>query len=698
MKNVILTDTLVGRFYLAKERISAIPDEMREVKSTDIQYPDFFMSGAEFINYVLDTYNLVSVEEISGADIACLKERNDKTYASLLPDNYECSFANPDYADEKLGMYGGILSFVYAELYLLPSILYGKEEISDSNVTEITEAIYLLELFLLLYGMFSYGELPLLSHVEEAVSLYAHDYIAEIAENRLFENMLANPHSVASEIIYHADLTNPNYLFAYGEYISETEIKLSEYLATLSDERIAEIAHTFTDGFRRGFDVMGVSFAGKAAVNIRYHIGQERIVRAATKEFAAMGLEVILSRSIVSRLVRRGVVRTGYESTSPNKQFEFDHRLDDRFFLDKDFVEKRIDGTRAAYKELGEEVPKYAGPAVIESFGEELFVPVVKENVLGYTEEQEKLNRQMYGRLGELSNEYLPGDSYSFTIIAFPLPDIGENFKEIFDETILINTLDNEKYKKIQQYIIDTLDKADKARVVGMNGNKTDISVSLRVLEHPESETQFENCTADVNIPLGEVFTSPVLKGTKGRLNVKSAYLNGYNFQNLTIDFEDGVVKDYTCDGHESDEAAKRYIKENILFNHDFLPIGEFAIGTNTTAYSMAQKYDILKLLPILIVEKTGPHFALGDTCYSHAEDHKVYNPDGKEIISRENEFSVLRDSEPEKAFFNCHTDITIPYNELGRLTAITPDGVETDIILNGRFVLPGTEELNEAL
>ena len=698
MKNVILTDDLVGRFYLAKERISTIPDEMSEVESTDIQYPDFFMSGAKFINHVLTTYNLVNTKDISGVDIRMLEERNAKTYAELLPENYDKSFANPDYADEKLGMYGGILSFVYAELFIIPSIMYGKEVISNSNVTEVTEVIYLLELFLLLYGMFSYGEIPTIKHVEEAVSMYAHDYIAEVAENRIYETMLPDTQSVASEIIYHADLNIPNYLYAYGDYISDTEIKLSQYLAGLSDEKIRGLAHTFTDGFRRGFDVMGVSFEGKTAVNIRYHIGQERIVRAATEEFAAMGLEVILSKSTTSRLVRRGVVKAGFESTSPNKQFEFDHRLDDRFFLDKGFVERRLDGARAAFKDLGDEVPKYAGPAVIESFGEELFVPVVKETVEGYTEEQEALNREMYGRLGELSNEYLPGDSYSFTIIAFPLPDIGERFEEIFDETILINTLDNEKYKRIQQAIIDTLDKSDKARVVGMNGNQTDIIVALRKLENPEKETQFENCTADVNIPLGEVFTSPVLKGTKGRLNVKSAYLNGYTFENLTIDFEDGVVKDYICDGHESDEAAKRYIKENILFNHDFLPIGEFAIGTNTTAYSMARKYDILKKLPILIVEKTGPHFALGDTCYSHAEDHKVYNPDGKEIISRENDFSALRNTEPEKAYFNCHTDITIPYNELGKLSAITPDGIETDIILNGRFVLPGTEELNEAL
>jgi leucyl aminopeptidase (aminopeptidase T) len=282
------------------------------------------------------------------------------------------------------------------------------------------------------------------------------------------------------------------------------------------------------------------------------------------------------------------------------------------------------------------------------------------------------------------------------------MPDIGNDFEDIFDETLKINSLDNNKYIAIQQSIIDVLDIADKVRIIGMNGNRTDMTVQLRHLQSPEKETQFENCTADVNIPLGEVFTSPVLKGTNGVLHVSSTYLNGYNFEDIELKFKDGVVADYSCGNFRDDtnslEKGKRYIKENILFNHEFLPLGEFAIGTNTTAYAMAKKYDIIHKLPILIVEKTGPHFAVGDTCYSHAEDHAVFNPDGKEIISRENDFSQLRNTEPEKAYFNCHTDITIPYNELGRLYTVNNDGSETDIIINGRFVLDGTLELNEAL
>ena len=87
----------------------------------------------------------------------------------------------------------------------------------------------------------------------------------------------------------------------------------------------------------------------------------------------------------------------------------------------------------------------------------------------------------------------------------------------------------------------------------------------------------------------------------------------------------------------------------------------------------------------------------MGDTCYSRSEDHKVYNPDGKEIIARSNEISDLRESQPDQAYFNCHTDITIPYDEIGEIAAVLPDGKRILLIKNGRFVLPGTETLNEA-
>ena len=110
----------------------------------------------------------------------------------------------------------------------------------------------------------------------------------------------------------------------------------------------------------------------------------------------------------------------------------------------------------------------------------------------------------------------------------------------------------------------------------------------------------------------------------------------------------------------------------------------------------MARDFDIADKLPILIAEKTGPHFAVGDTCYSHEEDMVTYNPDGKQIVARENDFSKLRSEDMSKAYFNCHTDITIPYDELGSICVPGKNGEKISIIEDGRFVLAGTEELNK--
>ena len=102
--------------------------------------------------------------------------------------------------------------------------------------------------------------------------------------------------------------------------------------------------------------------------------------------------------------------------------------------------------------------------------------------------------------------------------------------------------------------------------------------------------------------------------------------------------------------------------------------------------------------MPILIAEKMGPHFAVGDTCYSWSEDIRVYNPNGKEIVAKDNSVSIRRKEDVSKAYFHCHTDITIPYEELKSITVVTADGGRIPLLEEGRFVLPGCEVLNEPL
>lgn len=97
--------------------------------------------------------------------------------------------------------------------------------------------------------------------------------------------------------------------------------------------------------------------------------------------------------------------------------------------------------------------------ACIDMFGEEPFEPVSKETVAKLSESQEEMILQYDSRQSQMVNRYIKGEERSFTIIAYPVPEIGEQYEEIFDEIIRINTLDAKVYEKVQQTLIDALDQ-----------------------------------------------------------------------------------------------------------------------------------------------------------------------------------------------------------------------------------------------
>ena len=69
------------------------------------------------------------------------------------------------------------------------------------------------------------------------------------------------------------------------------------------------------------------------------------------------------------------------------------------------------------------------------------------------------------------------------------------------------------------------------------------------------------------------------------------------------------MVADYSCKNFEHELENKEYFLDNVLYRHPTLPLGEFAIGTNTTAYVAAKKYNIADKMPILDRRENGTAF-----------------------------------------------------------------------------------------
>lgn len=671
-----MDEWMMERYTLAKERILEITVES-EVKEP---FQEFFRKEADFLSEAMKI-----MENDEEKSLEQLQKENTQLYQDLLPEHYATSYGNPVYAKEKLGEFGPALTFLYAELR--GTIVYAYEK-------KWWDFIISLELFLEIYGALCDEELPEAKTIQEILKSYVNDYCQDMMEERIREGVDPE-NNFALKILMESDLSDLRYLYSYGEYISENEIGVATFLNSLSQDEIENMARTFTEGYRMGFVNGRKDISKKKTVNIRYPLGFERMVKAAVKQFEDMGLRPVIYRQASHIVNKKGQVKIGFLGGTPNPQYDYDHRQDCALFLDSDFVKRKLRAMQTAYEKYKDLAAVHGGPACVETFGERPFAPENKKETWSLSESQQKLMVELDNEAGQIVNRYIKGDERSFTLIAYPLPEIGPDFREIFRETVKINTLDSKMYEKIQQTIIETLDTCEWVEVKGKDGNETDLLIHLHTLEDPKKQTNFENCVADVNIPVGEVFTSPVLAGTGGILHVKKVYLNGLLFKDLKLVFDCGQVIDYSCDNFEEEEENRKYIEDHILHHHRKIPMGEFAIGTNTTAYSMANKYGIAEKLPILIAEKMGPHFAVGDTCYSWAEDIPVYNPDGREIIARDNEISELRKEDISMAYYGCHTDITIPYEELGGIRVIDDEGEMISIIEDGRFVLPGTEELN---
>ncbi|MDO4265358.1 MAG: aminopeptidase [Eubacteriales bacterium] len=684
VENAVLIDQspafYAERFALCREKLGILSAE-----PLSQPYAAYFEKLLGFLNDALSAFDGNMSDEAGNA----------RLYAELTKDGYERSFLNPVYAKKQLGQeFGPLLSVWYTELRGILGYCFEK------NMKHVT---VMLETFIQIYNEFEQnGENTDYQTVKDVMYSYLYDYCAEFTEDYVRDG-LAPSASLAQEIVMQADLTNPSYLYRYGEWITDAEVQTARLMASLSEAEITAMADAYTEGYLKGFQRAGKEIRKKKTVLVTLPLGFERFMRKSVQNFRKAGLSVIFRR-YPAHLTDKGLfgnVKPGFYGAE-NRQYVYDHAGDMALFMGDRLRAEKEQAFARAYAACAAEAKAFSGTACVEIFGEDGFVPASSEEpLLKLSGRQQGLFLKLRQKRNETESKWMPEDETSFTIIAWPGPQIAADFAayaELFHDVIRINTLPEDDYREIQQKLIDALDRADRVEITGAGANRTRLSVKLHELKNPAKETNFENCLADVNVPVGEVFTSPRLAGTDGELFVSNVYLSGYQFRDLYLRFQDGRVTDYGCSNFASEEENRRLIEDRIFKNQTSLPMGEFAIGTNTTAFAVSRIRKIGAKLPVLIAEKTGPHFAVGDTCYAHEEEFITYNPDGKAITARENECSALRRDASAKAYFNVHVDITVPYDEIAVIRACHADGSSEDIIRDGRFVLAGTEMLNEAL
>ena len=403
------------RYELAIERIENIKGE----NTVSEKYRDYFRTLADFALLVDKLKEKIENGEYYKFSIEELECWNTHLYDDVLGEHYKTSYANPAFATEKFGIeYGRLLSFLYTELRgVIPYAFEKKTEYLD----------ILFELFIEVYNQFEEENEPEYEHVRQTIYWYASDYCDVFLADRIKEQIDPED-NFAADLIMNSDFNDVRYLYYYGEYVSENEKRTAMHLNELPLETIQKMADVYTEGYRIGFVNTGKNLSKKATVNIRYTLGFERVIRIAIENFRKMGLKPTIYRAGVSVLTKRQHLKIGYYGGIANKQYEYDHKDDQALILDRQFMERKLEVMRTTYEQYKDLARRHAGPACMETFGEEPFTPVSKSEAVKLNDKQKEISLEYDSKSSQIVNSYIPGDERSFTIVAYPVPEIGDQY------------------------------------------------------------------------------------------------------------------------------------------------------------------------------------------------------------------------------------------------------------------------------
>ena len=243
------------RHELSIERIKRIAVESIAEK----KFQSYFQNVAVFLLELEAVRRKAEDGSVEQMELQELKHFNQILYADILPEHYGESYANPSYAVKMFGEeYGQYLSFLYAEIR--GGIPYAYENHMDYLTI-------LNELFIEVYNCFE-TEMPEYKTLKDIVYWYASDYCDVFLADRI-EEQLYPQYSFAAEWIENANLDDERYLYRFGEYITENEIRTAKHLASLPKETLRRMADVYTEGYRIGFVNTGKDLSKKSVVNIR---------------------------------------------------------------------------------------------------------------------------------------------------------------------------------------------------------------------------------------------------------------------------------------------------------------------------------------------------------------------------------------------------------------------------------------------
>ena len=644
--------------------IKIIDIKLSEIK--DLQCAKYIEAAYELLTHRIAYLDVVNEAYFKENDFLYLQQENESFYHEINHE-YAICYANPRYTKQILdASISDVASILYYEITMLA------EAVFQHNVVQID---YVCNKFNAFVNAVQVGEDVILACMKlmdnELVSLEKETLRIQYTSNNF-----------ATKLQNNVDLNDIRYLFRYGIYISESEIKNAELMKDADNTFVYSLAKQMVDCYLKGFYLDNKVVTQRSVSRVIQIVGLEKVAHQIMNYLNELDKE-----GIIASLVYRNI----------HPQAVSDYQKCSAFYQSKENNEVEIKAYETALAYYEKELKAHAGNVIMVSFGQnkaeiESYDSLIKAN--------SKLLKETTMKKKFMFEAYVPKAEISYTGMAYPVAEISDKpFKEIFDAIMKINLMDDAIWIDIHEVLIAALNKGEKVHLKGYNGNQTDLMVMLNELEDENTQSNFINCSSASNIPTGEVFTSPKLRGSHGLLHIQKVRLSKIEFSNIKLVIEDGCTKSHSCENTDDKQQNDKLMNDYIFHDRESLPMGEFALGTNTYAYSLAKELGVLYKLHTLIYEKLGPHIAIGDTCFAFSEtQERISKYNHKRFVATDNEISIKRLEDPKEAYFGLHYDLTVPYDEIGSIVVYNRDGSTTEIVKDGRIVLAGCEYMNTFL
>jgi len=297
------------RFELAFQKINDIAKGKEEF---NLSFRDYFVKIAGFISNIYELSKDIEAGKLQTLTMEQLKVLNTELYSDVLEDAYNTSYANPTYAVNTLGEdVGQVLSMLYTRIRKIIGLAF------EGNKNEL---LMFAELFIQVACQCMGNDEPSLKEIKDIIYWFYYDYSDEFFGKKAVA-CVNTKEKFAENIIKNANGKDLRYLYYFGEYVSDNELKMAEFIWSLSEEAAVKIAKTYVDGFLISFEKGGKDRSYKNIANMRFHIGTERIVSIAMDMLSKEGFDFTVYRPM-------------YDSAIASRQMDFDHNSDMAVFLD----------------------------------------------------------------------------------------------------------------------------------------------------------------------------------------------------------------------------------------------------------------------------------------------------------------------------------------------------------------------------